>query len=97
MSFSGETQRNPCFPSSTGRDAHVFHYTAVDPEEEYSPPEAPGVGSRITQYQYNLDKDLELIIRPDGQTVDFVYGAPGKKLSGIQIPTGSYGYTYKPA
>jgi RHS repeat-associated protein len=78
-----------------GRDAHVFNYSAVDLEQDYTPPDALNVGTKVTRYDYNLDKDLELITRPDGQTVDFDHNASGKKLSAITIPTGTYGYTYK--
>lgn len=79
-----------------GRDQHVFRYNSVNREDMYTPPSAAGIGLRLTQYAYNLDRDLDLITRPDGQTVDFVYEAPGQKLSSIIIPAGTYGYTYKP-
>lgn len=79
-----------------GRDAHVFGYTSVDLEDQYTPPAGPDTGTRVTRYDYNLDKDLDLITRPDGQTVDFVYNGPGRKLSSVVIPTGTYTYTYQP-
>lgn len=79
-----------------GRDAHVFSYTSRDLEQDYTPPTAQSTGTNVTAYQYNLDKDLDLITRPDGQTVDFVYNSGvGKKLSSIITPSGTYGYTYE--
>lgn len=35
----------------------MFRYNAGDLEDQYSPPDAADVGTRITQYAYNLDKD----------------------------------------
>jgi hypothetical protein len=33
-----------------------------------------GVAEDRTLYAYNLDHQLELVTRPDGQLVDYVYG-----------------------
>ena len=79
-----------------GRSAHVFEYTTNDLEAKYTPPDL-GVGTTVTRYAYNLDKDLDLITRPDGQTVDFEYNAPGKKLSAIIVPNGTYTSSYEPS
>jgi len=94
IEYSYDASGNLTSLTPPGRDAHVFRYNAVDLEDQYTPPDASSVGTRITQYAYNLDKDLELITRPDGQTVDFVYEGAGKKLSSIVIPTGTYAYGY---
>lgn len=77
-----------------GRDAHVFRYSAVDLEEAYTPPEVADTGTLFTTYEYDLDKELELVTRPDGQTIDYQYLAPGKKLSAVVTPTGTYSYAY---
>ena len=77
-----------------GKSAHVFKYNAVDQEDGYAPPLLSGIDT-VTQYQYNLDKDLTQIIRPDGKTIDFGYD-PGGHLSTINTPDGQYAYTYKP-
>src|SRR2546430_2658217 len=65
-----------------GRPAHMFAYTPVDLQGEYTP---PGVaGSASTVYTYNLDKELTRITRPDGQILDFAYDSAGR-LSGLTI------------
>jgi len=76
-----------------GKSAHFFNYTAVDLENEYDPPDI-GVGIDVTQYDYNLDKQLTRITRPDGQLIDFGYGATTGQLNSITTPRGvtSYGY-----
>ncbi|GGX55129.1 hypothetical protein GCM10007392_23420 [Saccharospirillum salsuginis] len=83
-------------------DLHTFRYTAVDKQKQYLPPnpdddatDAPiGNGHPTTQYQYNLDKQLEAVIRPDGMLIDYVYNDTTGQLTDILIPEGSYQYGY---
>jgi RHS repeat-associated protein len=81
------------------RPSHSFTYTAVNLEETYNPPDI-GLPVDTTLYSYNLDKQLTLITRPDGQTVSLNYDTGGRlstmtsssvipAQAGIQI-----GYTY---
>jgi RHS repeat-associated protein len=96
ISFSYDPNGNLTSITPPGRDAHIFTYDSVDQLDDYTPPELPE-GSTVTQYQYNLDKDLTLVTRPDGNTIAFDYNAPGMKLSAVTIDAGSYGYSYQPA
>lgn len=64
----------------------------VKQEESYTAPELPS-GSTVTRYDYNLDKDLDLITRPDGQTIDLEYDSAGR-LTRQTVPNGAYGYGY---
>jgi RHS repeat-associated protein len=89
------------------RPSHAFTYTPVNLEEQYLPPsplwgEGGGEGWKTT-YSYNLDKQVTLITRPDGQTVSLDYDTGGRlstmtssgvipAQAGIQI-----GYTYDSA
>jgi RHS repeat-associated protein len=76
-----------------GRPAHVFNYNAFDLEGQYTPPALPDVSQPATVYDYNLDKELIRITRPDGQAVDFNYNNKAQ-LTSMVTPTGAYGYTY---
>ncbi len=78
-----------------GRDAHLFVYTAVNLESEYSPPDLSGVET-TTRYSYNLDRQLIRIDRPDSQALTFDYDAGGR-LSVISTQRGQYLYGYKPS
>jgi YD repeat-containing protein len=49
------------------RPVHGFDYTEVDLQKQYMPPVLDGVSKTQTQYEYNLDKQLIQIRRPDGQ------------------------------
>jgi RHS repeat-associated protein len=79
------------------RPSHAFTYTPVNLEEQYLPPsplwgEGGGEGWKTT-YTYNLDKQLTLITRPDGQTVSLDYDTGGR-LSSLSTLTSTLTYTY---
>jgi RHS repeat-associated protein len=77
------------------KPVHEFDYTAVDLQQQYTPPTLTGVSQPQTQYEYNLDKQLIQIRRPDGQAVDLVYDSVKKHLNRLQLPNfESIRYTY---
>ena len=78
-----------------GRPAHVFQYTDVNLQSEYNPPDI-GLPLDKTVYSFDLDKDLTLITRPDGQTVAFNY-EPSGRLDTLTIPSGVVDYSYNTA
>jgi len=75
-----------------GRPAHVFSYTDIDLNDEYTPPDL-GDGDESTVYAFNLDRQLTKITRPDGKTVDYAYDSAGR-LSTLTVPTGSFRFTF---
>ncbi len=77
-----------------GRPSHGFTYTGVNLESAYLPPNV-SAGTNNTSYAYNLDKQLTMVTRPDGQTITMAYDAGGR-LRDITTPTGSIGYAYDP-
>ena len=77
-----------------GRAAHEFSYTVVDLNEYYIPPDI-GFSPRATQYSYTLDKQLDLVIRPDGLAIDYDYDDAGR-LWKITTPRGVTMYAYDP-
>jgi hypothetical protein len=46
----------------------------VDPSTEIR----TGTFDSPTRYTYNRDKDLELVTRPDRQSIDFIYNGAGR-------------------
>jgi YD repeat-containing protein len=75
------------------RPAHQFLYTPVDLEREYQPPSVSGVSDPRTLYAYDLDRNLDLVTRPDGQTVDLQYDAAGR-LAFLVRPGGTTSFFY---
>ncbi len=60
------------------------------------PPKADNTDINNTDYQYNKDKQLELIQRPDGKETDLVYDNKTGQLKEIITPLGSINYQYNP-
>ncbi|MDD5309983.1 MAG: hypothetical protein PHU25_21915, partial [Deltaproteobacteria bacterium] len=58
------------------RPWHEFDYTAVNTLENYL---APDVGEPYTTtYEYDLDRNVRLITRPDGRTIELLPDAAGR-------------------
>jgi RHS repeat-associated protein len=80
-----------------GRPAHGFAYTPVDLEQSYDPPNV-GLPTDTTQYTYNLDRQLTLVTRPDGQTLQLGYEPTGGRLSTLTLPgSQTISYAYHPS
>ncbi len=71
-----------------GRPPHSFSYTPVNLLDVYTPPALPDVPNAATDYDYNLDRDLELLTHPDGLTIDPVYNFTTDRLERIRLPEG---------
>lgn len=72
-----------------GRPVHTFTYDLVGQGELYTPPQAsPPLGNVQTSVDYNLDRQVESVTRPDGGIIDFVYGAPSGRLESVTLPPG---------
>lgn len=77
-----------------GRPVHTFGYTPVDLQEAYSPP-ALGTGPVDTTYEYDRDRRLTRVERPDGKTVTLGYDGAGR-LSALDFSRGRITYAYNP-
>ncbi|MBS1796125.1 MAG: carboxypeptidase regulatory-like domain-containing protein [Acidobacteria bacterium] len=77
-----------------GRPAHTFGYNQLDLISSYT---APSVGGgSTTTFEYNPDRELSRITRPDSLTLNYVYDAGGK-LQSLTVPGGVYNLAYDPA
>ena len=74
---------------------HVFSYTLVDLEQQYTPPVVSGSGTNQTLYTYDADCKLTQITRSDGQRVVLNYDSAGRL--GSPCPTGSSAIPNDPA
>jgi RHS repeat-associated protein len=90
--YSYDANGNLTSLTPPGRPAHVFAYTPVDLQAQYTPPKV-NTDDPSTRYTYNVDKQLTQVARPDGQTVNFDYDSVGR-LSTLTLPTGQSSYAY---
>jgi RHS repeat-associated protein len=95
LQFEYDANGNLTSITPPGRPAHLFDHTPTDLGEMYDPPEV-GLPEDRTLYAYNADSQLELVTRPDGQTIDYVYGASSGRLDSMVSPRGSHLYEYHP-
>jgi len=77
-----------------GQPAHIFNYNSVDKETQYTPPDLAGVTTPQTIYDYDRDRKLTSITRPDSQVITFNYRLNTDQLTSLSIPTGDYTFGY---
>ncbi|MFZ1976632.1 MAG: hypothetical protein WAV76_01640, partial [Bacteroidota bacterium] len=58
------------------KPAHSFDYTSVDLTSKYTPPMLDSMAT-ITRYEYNKDKQILNVIRPDGGIIETIYDTVG--------------------
>jgi YD repeat-containing protein len=95
INYNYDENGNTTAITPPSKPVHEFDYTAVDLQQQYTPPAVTGVSQPQTQSKYNLDKQLIQIQRPDGQAVDLIYDSVKKRLNRINLPNfESIRYTY---
>jgi len=95
IQFAYDANGNLTSITPPGRPVHQFDHTVVDLPESYTPP-AAGLPTPSTTMTYNLDRQVELVTRPDGQTLDYVYEPATGRLQSVVVPRGTYSYAYDP-
>jgi YD repeat-containing protein len=93
VGFSYDVNGNLTTLTPPGQPAHVFRYTPIDQEGEYQPPPVAGVSDPRTFFDYDLDKRLDLLTRPDGTALDFQYDSAGR-LAALVRPAGTTLFSY---
>jgi RHS repeat-associated protein len=92
IDFTYDKNGNLASLTPPGQPPHLFNYDGVDQPQEYVPPDV-AAGLNSTRYQYNTDKQLTKITRPDTLTVNFAYDSAGR-LSQLTTPDGATTYSY---
>jgi RHS repeat-associated protein len=94
INFGYDANGNLTSVTPPGRPAHIFTYNSLDLISSYV---APNVGgSSTTTYEYNLDRDISRITRPDSLQLNYAYDAGGR-LQTLTVPNGSYVFAYQAA
>ena len=81
----------------SGHDAtndHELDYTPVNLLERYTPPAASGTGTLFTEYEYNGDRQLTKIKRPDGVDVVFTYDSVKARITNVSAGTRQVTFGY---
>lgn len=72
-----------------GREEHGFAYTEADLNQTYTPPGIPGVADPASRYEFNKDRQLTQVTRPDGAVVQLHYDTDTGQLQWLSQPRGS--------
>lgn len=96
IGFDYDPRGNVTAITPPGRAAHVFRFDELDQLGGYTPPRVAGGGTGLTDYIYNLDRQVEMITRSDGAVIDPHYHAATGQLSSITTPEGSYALEFLP-
>lgn len=83
--FSYDRSGNTGSVTPPGRPVHAFTYTAVDQLASYAPPAVPGATTPSTSYQYDLQRNLTAVDRPDGSSIDLEHD-DAARLTSVQLP-----------
>lgn len=76
-----------------GRQPYGFIYNLFNFVSSFQEPQV-GSSASVTQYTYNLDKQLTSMTRPDGSQMVYNYDVATPKLLTATTPQGSYSYQY---
>lgn len=95
VNYSYDSEGNLVSISPPTRPAHQFIYGANEKLSSYKPPATNnGTVNTITNYSYNLDRQLTQISRPDGQNINYNYNATTALLDSITGSFGAINYHY---
>lgn len=96
IGFGYDANGNTTSITPPGKPDHTFSYTKVNLEAAYNPP-ALGLVTTPTVREYNLDKRLSRITRPDGKTIQLDYNSKGKPELVTLPDSKTIEYTYDDA
>ncbi len=94
--FDHDAEGNLTGVKPPGRSFHNFTLTPGALTQAYDPPDVLGLAVDQTSYQYNLDRQLEHLYRPDGLAVDLGYESGTGRLVSVTQPRGTSSLTYVP-
>jgi hypothetical protein len=78
-----------------GRPSHGFAYDAVDLNSQYvAPPPASGQPASTTVYEYDLEKNLRLVTRPDNAQVVITRDPTIGRVTTLTHPVGVSRFAY---
>jgi RHS repeat-associated protein len=90
--FAYDSSGNLTAVTPPTRPVHGFEYTPVDLTSVYTPPNV-GLTTPATRYDYNADRQITQITRPDSIALAFGYDGAGRPSS-LTFDRGQLGYTY---
>jgi len=88
IQYQYDSNNNLVSITPPSRPTHVMNFGANELISSYNPPSLIGIANVNTQYNYNKDKDLIKVTRPDGEVINYNWNQATGLLDSI---TGSFG------
>lgn len=79
-----------------GKSAHTFGYNVFGLVGKYLPPSINAKISGATIYDYNVNKQVTSVTRPDGAKITLNYDPASSFLTSLNTPVGTYKIDYVP-
>ena len=95
IGFSYDPLGNLTGLTTPNSNQHSFSYTPIDLISQYTSPNVSGVTNNSTNYSYNLDKDITLVTKPDGRSLNYSYDTATGQRTSLSIQRGIYNYFYE--
>ena len=95
INFTYDSADNLASVQQVGRVSHNMVYNVFNYLVSYLPPSLGGTNPAKT-YAYNSDRQLIKITNPNGQVINYNYGAATGVLSSITTPNGNYTFNFNP-
>lgn len=93
VTFGYDQTGNLTSVTPPGQSPHLFDYTAVNMIDRYRPPGA-GLSDSLTDYSYNLDRQLTAIDRPGTGDVSLTFGSTNGRIERVATPSGNTDFSY---
>jgi RHS repeat-associated protein len=92
IGFGYDLNGNLSAVTPPGRPTHSFTYNELNRPATYTAPSVGGAST--TSWDYNLDRQLIRVTRPDALQINLGYNATDGRLATISVPNGTFGISY---
>ncbi len=93
LQYTYDSNGNVASLETATNNTHSFLSNLYDLMQSYIAP-ILNMTNYVTSYDYNDDKQLTLVTKPDSSTIAFIYGAANGRLNKVTTPEGDYNRSY---
>lgn len=94
IQFTYDSNGNLTGITPPGRSLHGFVLNGHELLDTYQPPTLSGVSVVNTTYQYNDDRQMTQVNRPDGQVININYGSSTGNIETIEATSGTSTFSF---
>jgi RHS repeat-associated protein len=88
--FEYDSNGNLVSVAPPGRNPHRFQTNVLELPASYTPPALANVPNPATYYEWNFDRQLTQVTRPNGSAITFSYEPTSGSLTSLTTPSATY-------